>query len=173
MPFCPGPPNRVPSDSEKHLRIHVIPHNVTPRVACWHGSQPNSHKKECVLRRPPIRGWKTNCGFIRHPMRTGKDSVTLQICTFGSFCVCFSYLFLLDFRWPSCHNVGLNPNGNKVACFGSCVLEQDLSYPWIASLQGRQMVTRVGRQMVTRVGRQMVTRVGRQMVTREGSALST
>ena len=28
-------------------------------------------KTECVLRRPPIRGWKTNFGFIRHPTRTG------------------------------------------------------------------------------------------------------
>ena len=51
--------------------IHVIPHNVTPRVACWHGSRPNSQKMECVLRRPPIRGWKKKSGFIRHPMRTG------------------------------------------------------------------------------------------------------
>ena len=28
-------------------------------------------KTECVLRRPPIGGWKKNCGFKRHPMRTG------------------------------------------------------------------------------------------------------
>ena len=28
-------------------------------------------KTECVLRRSPIHGWKKNCGFIRHPMRTG------------------------------------------------------------------------------------------------------
>ena len=56
--------------STRTLR-NVIPRNVTPRVACWHGSRQNSQKKECVWRRPPICGWKTNCGFIRHPMWTG------------------------------------------------------------------------------------------------------
>ena len=25
--------------------IHVIPHNVTPRMACWHDSRPNSKKQ--------------------------------------------------------------------------------------------------------------------------------
>ena len=42
-----------------------------PRVVCWHGSRQNSPKTECVLRRPPIGGWKKNCRFKRHPMQTG------------------------------------------------------------------------------------------------------
>ena len=39
---------------ETLARIHVIPHNVTPRVACWRGSRPNTQKAECMLRRWPI-----------------------------------------------------------------------------------------------------------------------
>ena len=70
--FCPGPLNRVPSDSEKHLRVYTSSCTMLrPHVACWHGSRTNSQKTECVLRRPPIRSWKINCGFIRHPKRTG------------------------------------------------------------------------------------------------------
>ena len=33
--------NRVPSDSEKHLHIHVILHMSRSRVTCWHGSRQN------------------------------------------------------------------------------------------------------------------------------------
>ena len=45
--FCPGAPKRVPSDSEKQLRVY------TPSHVC-HGYRQNSQKTECVLRRPPI-----------------------------------------------------------------------------------------------------------------------
>ena len=51
--------------------IHVIPQMSQPRVACWHGYRLNSQKTECVLRRPPIGGWKINGGFTRPPKRTG------------------------------------------------------------------------------------------------------
>ena len=71
--FCPGPPNRVPSDSEKHLRVYTSfctmsrPHvwrvDTATRVACWHGPRQNLQKTECVLRRLSISGWKKNCGF--------------------------------------------------------------------------------------------------------------
>ena len=70
--FWPGPPNRVPSDSNKHLRVYTSSRTMSrPRVACWHSSRQNSQKTECVLRRLPIGGWKKICGFKRHPMRTG------------------------------------------------------------------------------------------------------
>ena len=36
--------------------IYVIQQMSQPRVACCHGYQQNSHKTECVLRRPPIGG---------------------------------------------------------------------------------------------------------------------
>ena len=36
--------------------IHVI--LQMSRVACWHGYRQNSQKTECVLRCPPIGGWK-------------------------------------------------------------------------------------------------------------------
>ena len=51
--------------------VHVILHMSRPRMACWHGPRQNSQKTECVLRRPPIGGWKQNCEFKRHPMQTG------------------------------------------------------------------------------------------------------
>ena len=62
-----GATEPCPSDSEKHLRVYTS----WPHVACWHGPRQNSQKTECVLRRPPIGSWKRNCGFKRHPMRTG------------------------------------------------------------------------------------------------------
>ena len=45
--------------------IHVILHMSRPRVACWHGSRQNSQKTECVLRHPPIGGWKENCELVK------------------------------------------------------------------------------------------------------------
>ena len=45
--FCPGPPNCVPSDSEKHLRVYTSSRTMSqPRVACWRGSRQNSQKTE-------------------------------------------------------------------------------------------------------------------------------
>ena len=48
--------------------IHVIPHNV--KVLTWLPAK-LAKKRKCVLRRPPICGWKKNCRFIRHPTRSG------------------------------------------------------------------------------------------------------
>ena len=56
----------------------------TPRNTCMYTSRTMSRhvwrvgttpgqtrkKTKCMLRRSPIRGWKTNCGFIWHPTRT-------------------------------------------------------------------------------------------------------
>ena len=72
---------------QKHfVRGHRTMSPRTPRNTCVYTRHPaqchdhmrcidtaprqNSQKTECVLRRLPIGGWKTNCGFKRHPMRT-------------------------------------------------------------------------------------------------------
>ena len=51
--------------------IHVIPQMSQPRVACWHGYRQKLSKTECMLRHPPIGGWKQNCGFKRPLKQTG------------------------------------------------------------------------------------------------------
>ena len=54
VPFVPGPPNRVPSDSEKHLRVYTS--SRTTLCHMWHvdtAPGQNTQKTECVLRRWP------------------------------------------------------------------------------------------------------------------------
>ena len=55
--------------------IHVIPHNVTPHVDTAPGQ--TRQKTECAF--------KKNCGFIRHPMRTGPNFMALLT---TEFCAC-------------------------------------------------------------------------------------
>ena len=43
---------------ETLARIHVIPQMSQLRVACWHSYWQNFQKTKCMLRRPPIGGWK-------------------------------------------------------------------------------------------------------------------
>ena len=77
--------------------IHVIPQMSRPRVACWHGSRPNSQKTECVFRRPSLGGRKTNCGFKRPPKRTcfkGGHSLA-HVC---ALCVCMLHLLRVCLR---------------------------------------------------------------------------
>ena len=55
--FCPGPPNRVPSDSGKHLRVYTSSRTMSRHVWRVDTARGQTRKKMgCVLRRPPIRG---------------------------------------------------------------------------------------------------------------------
>ena len=57
--FSPGAPKRVPSDSEKHMRVYTsshVCHSHEWRIDTATGK--TLKKTECVLRRPPIGGRK-------------------------------------------------------------------------------------------------------------------
>ena len=72
--------------------IHVILHNVTPRVACWHGSWPNSQKTECVVRRPPIRGWKKS--FWIRALSTQQGGYVRAINRLYYYYYCITYMYM-------------------------------------------------------------------------------
>ena len=59
VPFVRGPLNHVPSYSEKHLHVYTSSRTMSCHV--WRvdtAPDQTRNKMECVLRRPPIRGWK-------------------------------------------------------------------------------------------------------------------
>ena len=101
--FCPGPPNRVPSDSEKHLRVYTSSCTMSrPRVACWYGSLTNSPKTECVLT-PSL--WRPQI-FFRPPVgqRVNAHSVFWEFCRKS----CQHATRGCDKRWMTCIHAGVS-----------------------------------------------------------------
>ena len=71
--FCPGPPNRDPMDSEKRLRVYKSSATMARHAWRVDKAPAKTHKNRNVhldALRSAVQK-KTQCVFIRPPMRTG------------------------------------------------------------------------------------------------------
>ena len=72
--FCPGATEPCPLALKETLeRIRVILHNVKP---CWQLAKNGMPVKTSAKR----LGWKTNCGFKRHPKANWWDFPYMRVC---------------------------------------------------------------------------------------------